>query len=135
MKGRLLAVAAAVLIAAVAIGGAPGPLAAGCAPHLQIFFAADFKDQPYQKSAYQRVASSWKRPASMPKAGSKAVVIVTIGRDGSAPPPVLHLKSGSDSWDAAALEAVKKAAPFGPLPKGYAGASVEVHAHFECAPA
>jgi protein TonB len=97
-----------------------------------VFFASTFKDQAYQQTAYQKVASSWKRPAASPKAGAKAVVIVTIGRDGKTTPPVLHLASGSDAWDAAALEALKKAAPFEPLPKSYSGPSVEVHFHFEC---
>jgi hypothetical protein len=42
------------------------------------------------------------------------------------------LKSGSDGWDAAALAAVKSAAPFDPLPKSYPHPSVEAHFHFEC---
>ena len=121
----LLACAAAMLPDAIG--------AAACTPRLQVFFAASFKDAAYQQKAYQKVAGSWKRPASSPKTGGKAVVIVSIARDGKATPPVLHLKSGSDAWDAAALEAVKKASPFEPLPKGYAGPSVEVHFHFECA--
>ena len=62
------------------------------------------------------------------------MVIATILRDGKSPPPVLHMKSGSDAWDAAAVTAVKGAAPFDPLPKSYPRASVEVHFHFECAP-
>lgn len=107
--------------------------AAKCTPRLQVFFAADFKDQAYQQKAYHRVGSSWKRPAGSPKAGGKTVVIVTIGGDGKATPPDLHLKSGSDAWDAAAAEAVKNASPFDPLPKGHSGPSVEVHFHFECA--
>lgn len=120
-----------------ASGPAGGPAAsaapATCSPRLQVFFAAAFKDQAYQQKAYQKAAASWKRPAASPKAGGKAVVIVTIGRDGRTTPPVLHMKSGSDAWDAAALEALRKAAPFEPLPKSYAGSSVEVHFHFECA--
>src|SRR5262245_37510330 len=101
------------------------------APRLQVYFASDFTDADYQKQTYQKVASSWKRPAGSPKPGSKSVVIAVIQKDGSIPPPTLHLASGSDDWDAAALQAVKSAAPFGPLPKGYARPSVEVHFHFE----
>jgi protein TonB len=134
-----LAILAAGAASAPAAGlpSAPAPTpvagAAACTPRLQVFFASTFKDQAYQQTAYQKVASSWKRPAASPKAGAKAVVIVTIGRDGKTTPPVLHLASGSDAWDAAALEALKKAAPFEPLPKSYSGPSVEVHFHFECA--
>jgi protein TonB len=132
--GSLAATAALALLACAATAMLPDAIeAAACTPRLQVFFAAHFKDAAYQQKAYQKVAGSWKRPASSPKAGGKAVVIVSIARDGKATPPVLHLKSGSDAWDTAALEAVKKASPFEPLPKGYSGPSVEVHFHFECA--
>jgi periplasmic protein TonB len=103
-----------------------------CAPSLQAYFAKDFTDQAYQHKAYQKVAGEWKRPASDPKPGSKAVVIATIARDGKAPSPTLHMKSGSEAWDAAALAAVQGAAPFDPLPASYAQPSVEVHFHFAC---
>ena len=101
------------------------------APQLKVFFAAEFKDTLYQQKTYKKVASSWRRPADTPKPGNKAVVIAVIQKDGSIPEPVLHYKSGSDTWDAAALDAVRKAAPFDPLPKGYPRPSVEVHFHFE----
>ena len=113
-------------------GGNEGPPVA-CQPRLQAFFASDFTDQAYQQKTYAKVAATWKRPAILPGAGAKAVVITTIARDGSITPPMLHMKSGSDTWDAAALLAVKGAAPFEPLPKAYTRASVEVHLHFECA--
>ena len=101
------------------------------APRLKVYFAADFKDAAYQRSAYTKVASAWKRPAQSPKPGNKAVVIVVIQKDGTAPAPTLHLASGSDYWDRAAIAAVTKASPFEPLPKAYTRPSVEVHFHFE----
>ncbi|PYT11139.1 MAG: energy transducer TonB [Acidobacteria bacterium] len=101
------------------------------APQLKIYFAADFKDSAYQQAAYKKVAAAWKRPPTVPEPGGKTVVIAVIRKDGSAPGPTLHYKSGSDTWDAAALEAVKKAAPFDPLPKTYPRPTVEVHFHFE----
>jgi protein TonB len=104
-----------------------------CATRLQSYFASDFKDAAYQQKAFQKVASAWKRPSASPAAGAKAVVIATIAADGTIAPPVLHMKSGSDAWDAAALAAVKSAAPFDPLPKSYPHPLVEVHFHFECA--
>ena len=112
-------------------GMAGGPGLPAAAPQLKVYFAADFKDPVYQKKVYTKVASAWKRPASTPKPGSKAVVIAVIQRDGKAPGPTLHLSSGSDAWDAAATEAVKKASPFEPLPKTYTRPTVEVHFHFE----
>jgi hypothetical protein len=99
---------------------------------LQSFFASDFKDSGYQKKTFDKVAGTWKRPATMPPPGSKAVVITVIARDGKATLPVLHMKSGSDAWDTAAVAAVKHAIPFEPLPKEYGRPSVEVHFHFVC---
>ena len=60
-------------------------------------------------------------------------MITSIAASGAASSPVLHMKSASDIWDAAALAAVRAAAPFDPLPKSYPHPSVEVHFHFECA--
>jgi protein TonB len=100
-------------------------------PSLRVFFASDFTDVPYQQKAVNQVMASWKPPAEMPKAGSKAVVITTILRDGKLLEARLHYESGSKAWDAAALAAVHQAAPFPPLPKRYAGSSVEAHFHFE----
>lgn len=119
---------ALILCAAVAIG-AGAVLAAGA--RLQVFFAADFKDQAYQQAVYQKVAAAWKRPPKNPRAGNKTVVIAVIQRDGKAPEPRLHHHSGTEAWDTAALDAVKNAASFPPLPRTYAPASVEVHFHFE----
>jgi len=122
--------ALAILATALTIIASQSPVA-GAAPQLKVFFAADFKDTVYQRETYEKAASSWRRPADSPRPGAKAVVIAMIQKDGSVPEPVLHYKSGSDAWDAAALAAIRKAAPFGPLPKGYPRPSVEVHFHFE----
>jgi periplasmic protein TonB len=124
---RILATAVAILAPQPSLA----PPVAAAAPQLKVFFAADFKDAVYQKKTYDKVASSWRRPPTTPTPGAKAVVIAVIQKDGAAPEPALHFKSGSDAWDAAALEAVRKAAPFEPLPKGYPRPSVEVHFHFE----
>jgi len=120
---------AVVLLAALALAA---PLRAGT-PRLQMFFGSTFSDQAYSQKVYNRVAQAWTRPAETPKEGAKAVVITAILRDGRAPQQTLHLSSGSKAWDDAALAAVKKAAPFDPLPKSYSGSSVEVHFHFEYA--
>ena len=113
----------------IAAGLAVTPAVAGT-PRLQIFFSADFTDVPYQQAVYKKVAGAWQRPAEAPKAGSKAVVIASIRKDGTVSAPALHMKSGSEAWDAAAVEAIRKASPFDPLPKPYNRPSVEVHFHF-----
>jgi len=123
--------AAAYAILGLAASALVAGLPSSAAPRLQVYFAADFKDSAYQQAAYKKVAAAWRRPATAPEPGGKAVVIAVIRRDGSAPGPALHYRSGSDAWDAAALDAVKKAAPFDPLPKSYSRPTVEVHFHFE----
>ena len=100
------------------------------APSLQVYFAADFKDQAYRSKVFKKVAGSWSMPAETPKPGGKAVVVATIRRDGETSGTRLHHRSGSDAWDVAAIQALSKAAPFDPLPESYAPDSVEVHFHF-----
>ena len=112
--------------------GLAAPLMAGT-PGLQVFFAADFKDQAYQQKTFKRVASVWKMPKETPEPGSKSVVVVEILKNGKMGGMRLHHSSGSDPWDAAAIKAVEEAAPFGPLPKSYPRSSVEAHFHFEYA--
>jgi protein TonB len=113
----------------IAAGLSVTPATAGT-PRLQVFFSSDFTDVPYQQAVYKKVAGAWQRPAEAPKPGSKAVVIATIRKDGTVSAPALHMKSGSEAWDAAAVEAIRKASPFDPLPKAYRLPSVEVHFHF-----
>lgn len=100
------------------------------APSLQVYFAADFKDEAYQSKVFKKVAGSWNMPAETPEPGGKAVVVVTIRRGGETSGTRLHHRSGADAWDAAAIQALSKAAPFNPLPKSYTPGSVEVHFHF-----
>ena len=107
------------------------PNATAGKPDLKTYPASDFKDTAYMQKVHQKVGASWKRPEETPKPPAKAVVIVTILRDGSVIESRLHMKSGSDAWDASALDAIKTAAPFDPLPKSYPRTSVEVHFHFE----
>ena len=121
---------AVVLTLLMALGAATHAPFAGT-PDLKTYPSSDFTDQAYLQKMHKKVGSTWKRPPEPPKAGSKAVVIVTILRDGSLLETKLHMKSGSDAWDASALDAVKRSAPFDPLPRSYPRTSVEVHFHFE----
>jgi len=122
MKGR--AWAALAILAFV-------PAIFAAAPDLKTYFASDFTDAAYKAAVHKKVGTAWKRPEEPPKPGSKAVVVTTILRDGSLLESRLHMKSGSDAWDASAIQAVKSVAPLSPLPKGYPRTSVEVHFHFE----
>jgi protein TonB len=44
------------------------------------------------------------------------------------------VSSGKKGWDAAALKAVKAAAPFDPLPAGFKYPTVQVHFHVSVVP-
>ena len=107
------------------------PASTAPALRLNVFFPADFTDAAFQKAAFEKVLAAWKPKGPSPAAGKKAVVVATIGKDGKLVGLEFNLKTGSEAFDGAALDAVKKAAPFKPLPKGYPQSSLEVHWHFE----
>jgi protein TonB len=139
-RGPLLAAAVAVAVLPVVLAAAgflslpsvAGPANGGgpAALSLNAYFPADFTDAGYAKIAMDKVLKVWKPSPPLPAAGRKAVVISTILRDGKLLQARLHMGSGSKAFDEAAVSAVKKAAPFAPLPKGYTGSSAEVHWHF-----
>jgi protein TonB len=94
------------------------------------YFMSDFTDAAYQKDAAAKVLKAWKSVPGAP-AGKKTVLIALIAKDGSLAGLTDHLMTGFKPWDDAARAAVKKAAPFGPLPKSWAYPTMEVHFHFE----
>jgi len=94
------------------------------------YFTPAFTDAAYQKEAAAKVLKAWKPVAGAP-AGKKTVLIVQIAKDGTIAGLRDHLLTGFKPWDDAAVAAVKKAAPFAPLPKSWGFATMEVHFHFE----
>jgi|GEM_PF-1520567 len=109
----------------------PAPKAAAIKPSFNAYFPADFKDAAYQQAAVAKVSKNWMVPGShLPAKGSKTVVQATIVRDGSLGATIVTMTSGSKQWDDAALAAVTKGAPFGPIPGNYPQAKIEVHWHF-----
>jgi protein TonB len=123
-----LAAAAALLLAAAAF-------AAG-RPSLECYFQTTLKDPAYQKRTYDKVAAKWKSPAAadVPAVGKKTVVQAVITKDGTLATTEVSMSSGKKGWDAAALAAVKAAAPFDPLPAGFAYPSVQIHFHVSVVP-
>lgn len=109
----------------------PVALAAGGHPQLQTFFQSNLSSASYQKKVYERVANKWRQPGpkQTPKVGSKTIVQAMIGKDGKLVTVSVASPSGSKAWDDAALAAVKKAAPFDPLPASYTSSTLEVHFH------
>ena len=126
MTRLCLALAAAITLAAPAFAASAGR------PQLQTFFQATI-GADYQQKAFARVARSWRQPAQPPQVGKKTVVQALISRDGKLASASVTTESGSKAWDAAALAAVKKAAPFDKLPSSFTLPTLEAHFHFEWA--
>ena len=103
--------------------------AAAASPRLQAYFTTGFEDAAWQRAAFDRVAKAW-IAAAPPAVGKKAVVLSTITRDGRLLEARVDTSSGNDAWDKAALDAVRKAAPFPALPKTWPSTSLDVHWHF-----
>jgi periplasmic protein TonB len=101
-------------------------------PRFTAYFTSAFTDAAYQKVAADRVLKAWKPVAGAP-VGKKTVLIALIAQDGTLQGLRDNGTTGYKPWDDAAVEAVKKAAPFPPLPKSWAYATLEVHFHFEAA--
>ncbi|SET20213.1 TonB family protein [Stigmatella erecta] len=121
------------LLSALLVG--PAALAAGGHSQLQTFFQGQLNSADYQKKVFDRVARTWKQPGARhaPGPGKKAIVQAMVAPDGQLLSTALVMESGSKVWDAAALNAVKKAAPFPRLPADYASPALEVHFHWSWA--
>lgn len=133
MRRSLLAAVA--LLVAAALLAAAAALAAG-RPSLECYFQTTLRDPVYQKKTYDKVAGKWKTPpaAEIPPVGKKTVVQAVITKDGALATTEVSMSSGKKGWDAAALKAVKAAAPFDPLPAGFNHPSVQVHFHVSVVP-
>jgi protein TonB len=94
------------------------------------YFTPAFTDTAYQKDAAAKVLKAWKPVAGAP-VGKKTVLIAMIAKDGTLSGLRDNLMTGFKPWDDAAIAAVKKAAPFAPLPKSWGFPTMEVHFHFE----
>jgi len=103
--------------------------AAGGHAKLNAYFQSTLTDAAYQQKAFARVAKAWKQPKQAPAVGKKTVVQALLDSGGHLLNAAVSMESGSKQWDAAALAAVQKAAPFDPLPKGYQQETLEAHFH------
>jgi protein TonB len=113
-----------------------GPAFAAARADLQVYFQSNFTDAAHQKKTFDRVAKAWKAPAAaqVPEVGKKTVVQAVIGKDGKLFSAVVSMSSGRKGWDDAVLAAVKRAAPFDPLPSSFHYPTVEVHFHVAAVP-
>ena len=113
------------------VSGLPFRAVAAGRPSLKVYFQSTLNDAAYQKRTFEKVSKAWKAPpaSEAPEVGKKTVVQAVIARDGKLVSAVVSMSSGKKGWDAAALSAVRKAAPFDPLPATYGYPTIEVHFH------
>lgn len=71
--------------------------------------------EQYMKSLQKKIKAEWKPPARKQK--KNVVVLFSISKDGQLLSPKIKTSSGDDEMDDAALLALKRAAPFDPLPE------------------
>jgi protein TonB len=114
----------------------PGSAVAAGRASLNVYFQSNLKNTGYQNRTFEKVVRAWKAPAASqtPEVGRKSVVQAVLAKDGKLISATVSMSSGKKGWDAAALAAVRSAAPFDPLPEGFAAPSVEVHFHVSVVP-
>jgi len=83
---------------------------------------------PYLDGLRQQVAHQWRPEAS--RASEQTVVGFSISRTGQVTDIRILSSSGSTLTDQAAVTAVERAAPFGPLPEGYQATQLSIHFRF-----
>jgi TolA protein len=75
----------------------------------------------YYDTLWNRIKDSWVLPGQADFSGMTAVVSVIIGSDGKLLDLSIEKGSGNGFFDASTLRAIRKSAPFPPLPVGYEG--------------
>ena len=89
---------------------------------------ADLDFGPYMSALQRRIKLAWKPPRGTES--SRIVVNFVVNRDGSLGEITMRISSGLPAADEAARDAVRRSAPFQPLPVGAPG-SVEVEFTFD----
>lgn len=77
---------------------------------------ADVNFGPYMSSLQRKIKLAWKPPRGTES--NRIVVVFTVNRSGQMQNAQLSQSSSSQAANAAALDAVRRAAPFNPLPPG-----------------
>ncbi|MFO7568676.1 MAG: TonB family protein [Smithellaceae bacterium] len=105
---------------ASAYGGQTGPGAAD-ASHLA----------EYSAFVQARIKSNWSLPDALrPATNTLTIIEIRIARDGNPEYIGFEKRSGNSYYDESALRAVKKSAPFPPLPEAYKRNSIEIGIRF-----
>lgn len=124
------------LATGVAVGGivyAKGFWHKSSAPEIQTT-KESFVDNPEIFSAYmrdmqRRIKLNWEPPKE--DVSKNVTLLYSINKDGSLKRYSVLRSSGSRKMDKSAVEALKKAAPFRPLPEDFKGEYVDVQFDFD----
>ncbi len=93
--------------------------------------AVETRFQNYYNTISKRVREEWVFPPEVDEGERlEAIVTITIKEDGSLKKVELESTSGNVFFDRSVLRAVRKAAPFPPLPKEYPGNEMEIGIRF-----
>lgn len=113
-------------------GTATGPAVGGSASGVGLaggaVEGAAFPYQYYLERVLATIEQNWFKPPA--PAGTRCRVRARIGRSGDLREAGLEEPSGHGAFDRAALRAVYAAAPFPPLPQGFAGSELILHLEF-----
>ncbi len=102
---------------------------AGGAPGASV--SSDLPNFPYPWYISQLRQSLWDRWSKhMPVLTGEVVVMFSVLRNGSVTDIRVESSSGEGSFDEAGLAAVRDAAPFAPLPKGFPESFLKIHVRF-----
>jgi TonB family protein len=106
-------------------GGNPG--GGGGRPGIDAIKEPDFG--PYMRELQRRIKMNWDPPKG--NESKRVVLLFKIAKDGRLLSCSVFKSSGLQNADAAALNAVKLAAPFRPLPPEFKGASIDIQFTFD----
>lgn len=83
----------------------------------------------YMKRLQVKIRKNWKPPNG--KKSKTVIVLFKISKDGTLISPKIIQSSGIQALDDSAMEAVKKSAPFEPLPKEYKENDIDINFRFD----
>lgn len=106
-------------------GGNPG--GGGGRPGIDAIKEPDFG--PYMRELQRRIKMNWDPPKG--NESKRVVLLFKIAKDGRLLSCSVFKSSGLQNADSAALNAVKLAAPFRPLPPEYKGQSIDIQFTFD----
>ena len=107
------------------------PDAQGGAGPANASVSADMPNFPYPWYISQVRGALWNHWSSrMPRGGGEAMAEFTILRNGAVTDLRVESSSGEKTFDDTAVSAVQDAAPFPPLPRGFAESFLKIHVRF-----